>query len=327
MAKFKLERINNAAAVSTIGFEQLITTQTEIVAGVIGTKYYELLGQSLSDFIPFDVGRGAYATNIFQYTAGYVGSPFETGLVQPSTGLGINAKSSIQIDGISIKNNFWRMDYEVSHEIIEMGKVNVQAFSIIEENEKARKKVYDLGMQKVVFLGIPDNEVSGLLNMEDITVNTSLFPVKLASMTVAQLQQLASTMLATYLDNNGATAMPNRFLIPTSDFVALGVPSNPEFPLKTKRDILEEALRQGGATDIKIVHTTYNEKASADGKHARYVLYRHDADSIRMYIPKPYTPHALYPMNGVDFISVAESQFTGVVPLRPKEILYADAKA
>lgn len=325
--KFELKRLNNAAAVDSLGFEQLITTQTEIVAGVIQTKYYELLGQSLSDFVPFDVGRGAYSTNIFQYTAGYVGSPFESGLVQPSTGLGINAKSSIQIDGISIKNNFWRMDYEVSHEIIEMGKVNVQAFSIIEENEKARKKVYDLGMQKVTFLGIPDNGVEGLLNMAAVNIDTSLFPVKLAAMSSAQLQTLASGLLAAYLDNNGATQMPNRLCIPTSDFVALGVPSDPNFPLKTKRDILEEALRQGGAVDIKIVHTTYNEKAASDGQHARYVLYRHDADSLRMYIPKPYTPHALYPMNGVDFISVAESQFSGVVAIRPKEMLYMDAQA
>ena len=325
--KFELKRLNNAAAVDSLGFEQLITTQTEIVAGVIQTKYYELLGQSLSDFVPFDVGRGAYSTNIFQYTAGYVGSPFESGLVQPSTGLGINAKSSIQIDGISIKNNFWRMDYEVSHEIIEMGKVNVQAFSIIEENEKARKKVYDLGMQKVTFLGIPDNGVEGLLNMAAVNIDTSLFPVKLATMSSAQLQTLASGLLAAYLANNGATQMPNRLCIPTSDFVALGVPSDPNFPLKTKRDILEEALRQGGAVDIKIVHTTYNEKAASDGQHARYVLYRHDADSLRMYIPKPYTPHALYPMNGVDFISVAESQFSGVVAIRPKEMLYMDAQA
>lgn len=325
--KFELKRLNNAAAVDTLGFEQLITTQTEIVAGVIQTKYYELLGQSLSDFVPFDVGRGAYSTNIFQYTAGYVGSPFESGLVQPSTGLGINAKSSIQIDGISIKNNFWRMDYEVSHEIIEMGKVNVQAFSIIEENEKARKKVYDLGMQKVTFLGIPDNGVEGLLNMAAVNIDTSLFPVKLAAMSSAQLQTLASGLLAAYLANNGATQMPNRLCIPTSDYVALGVPSDPNFPLKTKRDILEEALRQGGAVDIKIVHTTYNEKAASDGQHARYVLYRHDADSLRMYIPKPYTPHALYPMNGVDFISVAESQFSGVVAIRPKEMLYMDAQA
>ncbi len=325
--KFELKRLNNAAAVDSLGFEQLITTQTEIVAGVIQTKYYELLGQSLSDFVPFDVGRGAYSTNIFQYTAGYVGSPFESGLVQPSTGLGINAKSSIQVDGISIKNNFWRMDYEVSHEIIEMGKVSVQAFSIIEENEKARKKVYDLGMQKVTFLGIPDNGVEGLLNMAAVNIDTSLFPVKLAAMSSAQLQTLASGLLAAYLDNNGATQMPNRLCIPTSDYVALGVPSDPNFPLKTKRDILEEALRQGGAVDIKIVHTTYNEKAASDGQHARYVLYRHDADSLRMYIPKPYTPHALYPMNGVDFISVAESQFSGVVAIRPKEMLYMDAQA
>lgn len=327
MAKFELKRLNNAAAVDTLGFEQLITTQTEIVAGVIQTKYYELLGQSLSDFVPFDVGRGAYSTNIFQYTAGYVGSPFEAGLVQPSTGLGINAKSSIQIDGISIKNNFWRMDYEVSHEIIEMGKVNVQAFSIIEENEKARKKVYDLGMQKVTFLGIPDNDVEGLLNLSNVTVDTSLFPVKLASMDAEQLQTLATKLLATYLENNENTAMPNRLCIPTSDFVALGVPSTPNYPLKTKRQILEEALREGGATDIKIVHTKYNENASSDGAHARYVMYHHNADSIRMYIPKPYTPHALYPMNGVDFISVAESQFSGVVAIRPKEIMYMDAQA
>ena len=106
MAKFELSRLSNAAATDTLGFEQLISTQTEIVAGVIETKYYELLGQNLSDFVSFDVGRGAYSTNVFQYTSAYVGSPFESGIVQPSTSLGINAKSSIQIDGISIKNNF-----------------------------------------------------------------------------------------------------------------------------------------------------------------------------------------------------------------------------
>lgn len=325
---FKLARINNAAAVDSIGYEKLISTQTEIVAGVIETKYYELLGQSLSDFVPFDVGRGAYSTNIFQYTSAYVGSPFESGLVQPSTGLGINAKSTIAIDGITIKNNFWRMDYEISHEVVEMGKVNVQAFSIIEENEKSRKKIYDLGMQKVTFLGLPDEgDVYGLLNQPGVTVDTSLFPARLANMTAAQLSTFASKAVATYLENNNTTAMLNRLMIPTADYVALGVPSDPNFPLKTKREIIEDAFRQAGATDFRIVHSTYNEDASADGAHARYVLYRYDADSIRMYIPKQYTPHALYPMNGIDFVSVAEAQFTGVQVLRPLEMLYSDAQA
>lgn len=323
---FKLAKLNNAAAVDTLGYEKLISTQTEIVAGVIETKYYELLGQSLSDFVPFDVGRGAYATNIFQYTSAYVGSPFEAGLVQPSEGLGINAKANIAIDGITMKNNFWRMDYEISHEVVEMAKVGVEAFSIIEEKEKARKKVYDLGMQKVTFLGLDDNATYGLLNQPAATVNTSLFPASLAEMSAAQLATFASTAIGTFLANNNSTAMPNRMIIPTSDFVALGAPSNPDYPLKTKLQIIEDAFRQAGAADFKILHTTYNETAGATGQK-RYVLYRYDADSIRMYVPKEYTPHALHPMNGIDFVSVAEAQFTGVQLLRPAEFMYADVTA
>lgn len=324
---FKLSRLSNAAAVDPAGFEKLISTQTEIVAGVIETKYYELMGQALSDFVPFDVGRGAYSTNIFQYTSAYVGSPFESGLVQPSEGLGINAKANIQIDGLTIKNNFWRMDYEVSHEIIEMGKVNAQAFSIIEEKEKARKKVFDLGMQKVTFLGLPDDGVAGLLNQSAVTVNTSVAAKNLAQMDTAELAAFAVGFLQAYLANNNSTVLPDRLCIGTSDFVALGVPVSNTYPTPlTKREVLERAFREAGATGLKIVHTTYNETASTTSG-MRYVLYKADPDSVRMYIPKPYTPHALYPMNGVDFVSVAEAQFSGVVAIRPLEMLYADVTA
>jgi len=327
MAKFELSRLSNAAATDTLGFEQLISTQTEIVAGVIETKYYELLGQNLSDFVSFDVGRGAYSTNVFQYTSAYVGSPFEDGLVQPSSGLGINAKSSIQIDGISLKNNFWRMDYEVSHEIIEMGKVNAQAFSLIEENEKARKKVYDLGIQKIVFEGIKgDGDVLGLLNQPTVTINTSLAAKSLKNMSATEFSAFAVGSLGAYLTNNNNTAMPDTLMLATSDFVALGAPSNDSYPLKTKRDILEEAFRKAGAVNLKIVHSKYNETASTSSG-IRMVLYHNVPDSVKVYIPKQYTPNALYPMNGVDFVSVAEAQFTGVQCIRPKEMLYIDVTA
>ncbi len=321
---FKLARLNNAAAVDTAGFEKLISTQEEIVSGVIGTKYYQLLGQTLSDFVPFDVGRGAYSTSIFQYTSAYVGSPFEAGLVQPAEGLGINAKANIVIDGLSIRNNFWRMDYEISHEVVEMGKVGVQAFSIIEEKEKARKKVYDLGMQDVTFLGLPNVPgVYGLLNQPSATVNTSLFAKDLPTMTATELSAFVGSAVSTYLTNNNSTQLFNRMIIPTSDFVALGVPSNPDYPLKTKLQVIEDAFKAAGIADFKILHSKYNETASSTGGK-RYVLYNKDADSIRMYIPKQYTPHALHPMNRVDFVSVAEAQFTGVQLLRPLEFLYAD---
>lgn len=326
MSKFELQRLNNAVSADTLGFEQLISTQTEIVAGVIEKKYYTLLGQTLSDFVSFDVGRGAYSTNIFQYTAAYVGAPFESGLVQPSSGLGINAKSNIQIDGISVKNNFWRMDYEVSHEIIEMGKLNTQAFSIIEENEKARKKVYDLGMQDVVFKGIDGSY--GLLNQPAVTINTSLMPKSFAAMSTAEMQAFAKGALAAYLANNDSTAMPNRLCIATSDYVSLQTPYSASYPTDlTCIDVIEQAFKKAGCTDFKIVHSTYNDNADSSGTKERVVLYNKDPDSLKVYVPKQYTPHALYPMNGVDFVSVAEAQFSGVVAIRPKEMLYFDVQA
>jgi hypothetical protein len=115
--------------------------------------------------------------------------------------------------------------------------------------------------------------------------------------------------------------MFDTWCLPTGDFYSLDFYPT-DFTLKTVRQIIEEAL-----PSIKLVHSVYNNTASASGLRGRHVFYRHDADSISMIIPKPYTPHPLYPMNGIDSISVAEAQFTGVNLWRTQEMLYADAQA
>jgi len=334
MEKFKLAKVANHdklwnayGAVTANGINQVITTQTTIVAGVIETKFYELLGQNLSDFLPFDVGQGADTFQLFQYTAAYVGSSFKSGLINPNNGLEKNTSSNIKIGGFNVKNNFWRMDYTVSQEMIAIASKNAQAFSIIEAQEKARKKVWDLGIQECTFLGLADSETYGLLNQPSVTVNTSLLPVKISAMTTAQLQTFVSNVVATYLTNNNGTALPNRWCMPTNEFVALGVPSSSTYPLKTVRDIVEEAFKQAGCVDFKIVHSKYNETADSTGTKGRHVFYRHDSDSARVFIPKDYTPSALFPMNGIDMISVAQGQFTGVALFRTAEMLYADVQA
>lgn len=312
---------HSAFSGAAAGLEQTITTLSDIIAGVLDQKFYELLDQTPSDFVPFDVGRGAYATNIFRYKAAYVGDKFKNGLVSPSTGLGGNAKSSIVIDGITVYNNFWRMDYEVSNEMLQQGLKTPEAFSIIEENEKARYKIYQLGIQELLFKGLGDGKSYGLLNQPDVTVNTSLFPKKLTEMTFAQLQELTTQVKQTFFANSGSTVLPNIWCMPTNEFLGLDYfPS--DYTLKTVRQILMEAL-----PGVKFVHSVYNDKASTDGAHGRHVFYRYDADSVSIIIPKPYTPHPLYPMNGVDSISVAEAQFTGVNLWRTKEMMYADVQA
>lgn len=320
------EQLWNALGATAVnGMEQTITTQTQVVAGVLATKYYELMGQKIADFLPVDIGRGADSLNLFQFTSQYNGDKFEEGFISVSNGLQANATADIEIGGFNIPNHFWRMDYTVSQELIAVASKNQVAFSIIEEKEKSRKKAWDLGIQKIAFLG--GNGMQGLYNLSGVTVNTSLLGKKITAMSASELKAFASAVVDTYASNTNYTALPNRWLMPTNEFLGLGVAVDPTYPLKTLRDIVEDAFRSAGIADFKIVHTKYGNTADSTGAKGRHVFYNSNPDSIKFVLPKDYTPHALYPLNGVDLISVASGQIAGVVCLRPAEVLYADVQA
>ena len=63
-------RVNNAVAFATpanYGIEQTISTLTQIVADVQRQKFYTIDG-ALTDYIPMEMGTGAYGQGLFQYT-------------------------------------------------------------------------------------------------------------------------------------------------------------------------------------------------------------------------------------------------------------------
>lgn len=322
-------RINNAAAFATpnaYGLEKTITTLTQIVADVQRQKFYTV-AEPLTSYVPIEMGTGAYSKQLFQYAVAQVGDNFEAGIIQPGNGINKDASLDITIDGVSIKNNFWRMKYEATKEILEMARTNAQTFSYIEEQERARLKTAQLGTQKILFKGTDDGLNTGLLNNANVTVNTSLLPANLSAMSITQLTNFAKTAINTFFTNSNSTVFPNTWLMPTSDYMSLGVPINPEYPIGTIREFLERAFTDAGApADFKILHTVYNNTASTTGG-GRHVLYNRDADVLTMYIPKPYTPYPLYPVGSLDMISDAEMQFTGVWVKRPQEMLYMDVTA
>lgn len=310
------------------GVKQTVDTLTDIVSGVVEAKYYELAGQKPSDFINIDVGRGAYAGQIFQFASAYVGASFDECIINPaSTGIHNNATADIVVDGMSVKNNFYRQKYLISQEELKMAAINKVAFDVVEQKEKARAKNWQLGIQNVLFNGLKDGSAKGLLNQTGVTINTSLLPVKIEEMTVAQLKKLAGEVISTYFNNADGAYMPNRWLMPTNTFMALGVPYGDTFGMPTIREVLENALKTAGApADFKIVHALYANEATAAG-HGRHALYNTDVDNIVMYIPKQYTPHPLYAQGSLDMISDAEGQFTGVQLKRPSTFMYMDEQA
>lgn len=321
-------RVNNAVAFASgnaLGLEQNLTTLTQLLANVQRQKFYTLNGQALTDFIPIEMGTGAYAKQLTQFAVAQVGDNFETGIVQAGNGINRDANVDIAVDTISIRNNFWRMKYQATNEIVRMAQVNQETFSYIEELERARLKTYQLGLQKIAFLGTADGLNEGLLNLSGVTVNTTLLPVNFATMSTAQLTNFVTTAMSTYFALTNSTVFPNTMVIPTSDLAGLATYISSTYPVgETRKEFLERAFKSAGAPqDFKILHTVYNQTAGTNGG-ARYVLYNRDADTLSMYIPRPYTPYPLYPVGSLDMISDAEAQFTGVWAKRPQEVLYMD---
>ena len=320
-------RVQNSGIGTNPGIEQVITTTTQIVAGVVNTLYYELMGQKLSDFVKIEVGRGANSLQLFQYASAYVGSPFKQGLINPTaTGINADANSNIQIGSLTIPVNYWRMKYSLGQEAIAIASANAETFSLIEENEKARKKVFDLGLQEATMKGLGDGKSYGLLNQPNVTVNTTLMTAELDAMTDAQFQTFLAQVAGVYAANCNGTMMFNRMMIPQKAYLALQQPYGAYG--ETRKTVLERAFQGIVGSDFKIVHTTYNTGATAGGNASkgRYVFYNTNEDNLVMELPKPYTPHPLFPSGALDVISDAEAQFCTPYLKRVDSMLYADVQ-
>jgi len=319
------QRVNNSGADVT-GLEATITTLTDIIGGVVETKYYELNGQKLSDFCKIEVGRGAYATELMQYASTFVGNNGKQGIVNPTAnGISKDANSSIQIGSIKMPNNFWRWDYTVTNELVNMAQKNAETFSIIEENEKARKKIWDLMLQDAWFNGLGDGRSYGLLNQPNVTVNTTLMTAELGDMTDAQFQTFLAKVAGEYNKVSNYAISFNRMLIPSEQYFALTQPYG-TFGLN-RLQVLEDAMKRIVGADFKIVHAKYCTGASAQGGNkGRYVFYNDDADNVCAYLPVPYTPMPLFPQGSLDLISQAHGQFVCPYLKRNTSMVYADVQ-
>lgn len=319
--------VQNSGIGQTPGIEQFITTTTHIISKVIETKYYELMGQKLSDFVKIEVGTGADQLHLNQFASKYVGSPFKQAIINPTaTGINADANSNIQIGMLSIPVNYFRMKYALGREQIGIAAKASQTFSLIEENERARKKCFDLGLQEATFKGLDDGKSFGLLNQPSVAVNTTLMTAELNTMTDAQFQAFLAAAPAAYANVSNGTMMFNRLLVPQAAFLALQQPYG-SFG-ETRKTILERAFQGIVGADFKIVHATYCTGATAGGNatKGRYVFYNDDADNLTMYLPKPYTPYPLFPQGALDMISDSEAQFCTPYLKRVDSMMYADVQ-
>lgn len=194
--------------------------------------------------------------------------------------------------------------------------------------EKARKKNWDLGIQKVAFLGAnsgSNGACLGLLNQLGITTlaSPSWFNIPISTMSPSQLKTFSASIVEAYRNNCQRTAWPTHFVIPESDYNGLASQASADFPIKSTLQLLEETFQTICRNkNFKILPLAYADGPYSGFGYQIYTLLNYDEESIRMDIPVDYTNTLANSLDNFMFQNVGYGQFTGCLAYRPLEMMY-----
>lgn len=314
---------------SNAGYQVDIDTLTDIKAKVTEQKFYEV---KVSDYLPILVGQHPYSSEILTYTSQYNSDGFEAGNIEAGAGGSRLSSTGIKINSVKTAVQDWAKSY--SYTLMQLAKASKSGnWDLIEQIEKSRVKDWQLGIQKVAFLGLASNtsDFQGLLTQSTVTSNTTTITEDISGMTSTELETLIKNLIADYRSNANSSAYPTHFVMPADDYEGMATASNATYPLKSKLDRLREMFAQMTLNpDFKILPSIYameENNASflnSGSGYNRYVLYRYDDASLSMEIPVDYTTTTVDTINGFTYNSVGYGEYTGAKAFRPKEMLYFD---
>ncbi|MCK4782536.1 MAG: DUF2184 domain-containing protein [Desulfobacteraceae bacterium] len=313
----------NALSIDAAGYEHALTVLTQIKAQVIKQKFYEV---NPSDFMPVVVGEGSWMQNLVFNSVYMNADDFESGIVDSSRPFNRKPTTDIEIIAKPVPIVSWNKAFSYSViEVSQAAKGNVDLVSSIEE---ARKKNWDLGIQRTAFLGSKTKpDILGLYTAESVAVNTTFLGAPISGLDATNFQSLVAQILKLYSDNAASTVLPDTFLMPLSDYLGMATASSATFPVISKLEFLTNAFKAICGPNFKIGYTAYGDKArmtTAGVDNYRYILYRNQPETLELNIPVAYTTTTFGTANGFDFENVAMGQFSSVYAKRPLEMLYFD---
>lgn len=319
---------------NALGYEIDITTLTTIVKKITEQKFFEV---APADYLPVRVGEGAWSSDLVTYRTFDDADDGSSGLINMGSNNSRLAEVSAGVDSLRIpvlnwaKTNTWSlMDLQFA--------AKSGNWDIVTAKEKARKRNYDLFVQRVAFLGIGDGSgTQGLLNQNlnsqvggDIKIDTTTLTNSITSLsgTPQNLSNFLAKVLQVYRNNCGSSAMPTHFIIPQSDYLGLATATSASFPLKSILQYMQETFQtMTNNKNFKILPCAYADGAAistglGQGTNQTYVLLNYAEESLRMDIPVDYTNTMQNSINSFQFQNVGYGQLTGVLAYRPREMYY-----
>jgi hypothetical protein len=319
---------NGDVAPGSLGYDYTIQTVTQIRAQVVKQKFYEI---PFADYVPVIPGTGAWMEDIKTNLTYDLAGPFEDGIISTASGHSQISTVDVGISPVSAKIITWAKGYMYTNPEIQKA-LAANNWDVVSSKLSALKKQWDLGIQKVAFLGYKASiaDVPGLLTNSSVNIDTSIITKNISTMTSAEFATLVSALLADYFDNSNNTVLPDTFEIPMDDYLGLGVPVASGFPVISQREYLQNMFREMTANpNFKIFGTPYGMAANnsgyinSPGKN-RYVLYRNDPETIKMDLPVDFILGPAGTANNFQWQGVGVGQFTGAIAYRPAEVRYYD---
>lgn len=310
----------HSAMKNALGFEINITTLTTIMKQVTEQKFFRIRP---SEYMPVQVGNGAWSTNILTYVSFILGDDFETGNVNTGTNNGRLAMADAGVTGVTNYVINWAKG--VTWTLMELNQAaKAGNWDLITAKEMARKENWDLGIQKIAFLGSDQNaSVLGLFTQAGVTVNTTTIVQPLSTLSTVDLRAFCTTVLNDYRANCNRTAWPALFIIPESDYLGLAAPASADFPIKSTLQVLQETFAiMTGNKDFKILPCAYGDDTYSGQTYQQYCLHSNDPRSGRMDIPVDYTNTLANSLDNFSFQNAGYGQYTGYLQYRAPEMLY-----
>jgi len=305
---------------NSMGYEVAITTLTTITKKISTQKYFEI---APADYLPIRVGEGTWSTNLTTFRSFDAADEFETGIINTGGQNARLASADAAVDALNIKVFPWAKSIGYTIFDLEFAAKSGN-WDLVAAKEKARKRNWDLGIQRIAFLGARGQVgCLGLLNQPGVTVNTTRITKAISSMTTTELKTFCAGVIEDYRSNCNRTAWPTHFIIPESDYNGLAAQSSPDFPIKSILQVLEEMFQVITRNKaFKILPLAYGDQAYSGFGVQKYVLLNYDEESVRMDLPLDYTNTLANSLDNFAFQNAGYGQFTGVLAYRPLEMLY-----
>jgi hypothetical protein len=312
---------------STLGYQYAKQTTNLVRPQVVAQKYYTV---PLAEFVPVIIGSGAWMEGIITNLTYDAAGDFESGIISVADPSRI-AQVSAGLAPKLAKITTWAKGYTYSTPEVEKAMAS-NNWDVVAAKLSALKRNWDLGIQKIGFLGSKVDPVGipGLLSSPDVNVDTAIITKAISAMSADELTTFISLILGDAFANSNSTVKPNRWVMPMKDFLGLGVPYSSAYPNVSKLSYLTQMLRElSEDASFKISGLAYCDQANNAGYWAvngtnRHILYRKDPETLKMDIPVDFQLGAPGTGNNFNWEGVGVGQFTGAIFYRPREAKYYD---